>query len=218
MQLLRADPLHVHRRHQAFPSKADHALSAALIKGCVMLFSGRLQGCIESQTQEFLERIDQSGIVVDLLPESLRAALCSQYFGGKSRLKPAETAELHQRYAVLWTPGAMLPSGTLRTDSLPDKSGNPWPSRVATLMRRCDIDLFGDLEHQRGKRYRDAMTTYVDELIDMRNNVAHGSPVTAWTTADLVLRMQWACRMAHACDQALGDKLLTITGSSWDEA
>ncbi len=63
-QLLRADPSSVYASRAASEQNAPApttsvALTNALMKGCVMLVSGRLQGCIESQVQEFLERVDQ---------------------------------------------------------------------------------------------------------------------------------------------------------------
>ncbi len=215
MQLLRADPTHARPGAHGFATKSELALSAALTNGCVMLMSGRLQGCIESQAQEFLERIDESGVVVNRLPEALRAALCSQYFAGRRQLKPHQVAELHERYAVLWIDGSRLPEGTLKTNSLPDRIWNPRPDRVRTLMQRCDIDLFDWIDRRHGRRYREDMMAYVEELVEVRNAVAHGAPATAWTTGDVVLRMQWASRLAYACDQAFGDRLSSITGHGW---
>ncbi|HZV75507.1 MAG TPA: hypothetical protein VFF79_17490 [Conexibacter sp.] len=214
-QLLRADPASAGAARHSFPSKSDLALTAALTKGCVMLTSGRLQGCIESQTQEFLERIDESGVMVDSLPEDLRGALCSQYFRGKSTLSSADTIEVHKTYAALWISGTVLPAGLLKTDSLPDEIWNPRPHRVRKLMRRCDIDLFSQIQRDHGSSYLEDMRRYVDELIDFRNAVAHGSEVLLWTAGDVLFRMRWATRLARTCDRALGQKLVEITGDGW---
>src|SRR4051794_5785609 len=83
--LLRADPASSYAKREAVAKglpipTASIALTSAVTKGCVMLVSGRLQGCIASQIEEFLERIDQSGAIVDLIPETLRAQLCRWYY------------------------------------------------------------------------------------------------------------------------------------------
>lgn len=186
----------------------------AMTKGCVMLVSGRLQGCIESQTQEFLERIDQSGVATDQLPEILRAELCERYLD-RRRAKPGEVAEMHRRYAVLWVEGRSLPAGTLRTDSLPDRVWNPWPEKVQALLRRCDVNLFERIESRHGPRYLRDLKEYGGELITYRNDVAHGSEPALWTVGDVLLRIRWAQRLARHCDVALGNQLEQITGRGW---
>lgn len=218
--LLRADPTSEYAKRGAAAKgrpapPASIALTNAVNKGCVMLLSGRLQGCIASLLEEFLERIDESGVVVDLIPETLRAQLCRWYREKPGRLSAEETKVVHTRYAVLWTAGSALPIGTLKTDSLRD-DGNPWPNKVHELMRRCDVDLNAQIVIDHGHTYLDDLQSYVGELMDYRNAVAHGDdPGANWTAADVRLRMTWATRMARACDRGLGTKLTAITGSGW---
>ncbi|MDO8186391.1 hypothetical protein Q5424_08870 [Conexibacter sp. JD483] len=190
------------------------ALSMAMTKGCVMLVSGRLQGCLESQAQEFLERIDQSGTATRKLPEVLRAELCERYMD-RRKAKPEQLAEMHRRYAVLWIEEASLPAGTLRTDSLPDRVWNPWPEKAQALLRRCDINLFERIETKHGSRYLRDLKEYGGELVTYRNDVAHGGEPALWTVTDVLLRIRWAQRLARHCDAALGDKLEAVTGRGW---
>jgi hypothetical protein len=180
-----------------------------------MLLSGRLQGCISSAIEEFLERIDQSGVVVDQIPETVRAQLCRFYYDNAGRPTEHQTKELHKKYAILWTPGSALPPGTLKPDSLGD-DGNPWPDRVQGLMKRCDVDLYARVTAQHGAPYLDDLKDYVGELMKFRNAVAHGdNPASTWSAGDVRLRMTWAIRLARACDAGLGAKLATITGTGW---
>jgi hypothetical protein len=219
--LLRADPGSAYSIRRAMASGAAAAppsigMTTALTKGCVLLVSGRLQGCIESRTEEFLERIDQSGVIVDRIPEVLRASLCRLYFGRPTSLSHRQTTHVHLRYAVLWTSGSPLPPGTLKTNSLPNSVWNPWPDKVQELLARCDIDLFSMITTQHGVPYLNDMKEYVKELISFRNAVAHGdSPASNWSAADVRLRIRWVTRLARACDEALDRKLLDITGRGW---
>jgi hypothetical protein len=218
--LIRADPAseYAQRKAQALgvgPPTVDAALTSAVTQGCVMLLSGRLQGCISSQLEEFLERIDQSGVVVDVIPETLRAQLCRLYHGRPGRLTEQETKQVHEAYAVLWTPGATLPAGTLKTDSISDDS-NPWPDVVQGFMKRCDIDLYTEIETLHGAPYLANVKLYVGQLMEFRNAVAHGdAPPYNWTPGDMRLRMRWATRLARACDRALDAQLLTVTGAGF---
>lgn len=224
--LLRADPASTYAKRRAAatgqdPPAASVELTNALNKGCALLLSGRLQGCVQAQMEEFLERIDSSGVVVDSIPTEVRAALSSTFHDGenrkKRRLRPTleQTAEVHAKYAVLWTSGSVLPAGTLKTDSFADE-GNPWPSHVQGLLRRCGADPLTLLEATKGKQYRENLESYVGELIDFRNSVAHGEePNGTWSAGDVRLHMQWVTRMARACDAALEQQLLTITGNGW---
>lgn len=218
--LLRVDPASEYAKREAaangLPSPtASIALTDAVNKGCVMLLSGRLQGCIASLIEEFLERIDQSGVIVDAIPETLRAQLCRWYHDKPGRLSAEQTRMVHTRYAILWTPGSVLPAGTLKTDSLAEE-GNPWPDKVHGLMKRCDVDLNAQIVADHGQPYLDDLQNYVGELMDFRNAVAHGeNPGANWTAGDVRLRMRWVTRMARACDKGLGAKLTAITGTGW---
>jgi hypothetical protein len=219
-QLLRADPTGSYAARAAqlrgeAPPTSSVELTNALTKGCVLLTSGRLQGCIEAQLQEFLEQIDSSGITPDAIPETLRAWLCWRFLDEGTGTKEEKTSRVHQQYVPLWTTGVPLPRGTIKTDSLPDKVWNPWPTRVQRLLKHCDIDLFARIKAEHGKPYLEDLKTYVDSLVQFRNEVAHGDEPAPWTAADVRLRMQWAVRLARACDHAIGDQLQSITGTSW---
>jgi hypothetical protein len=179
------------------------------------LLSGRLQACIQAQLEEFLERIDQSGVIVDQIPELLRASLCRHYISKSGALTPAETAQLHKAYAILWTQGSALPPGTLKTDSFADEK-NPWPDHVQGLLRRCAVDLRAHVIATSGGAYLEDLEEYVKELVAFRNAVAHGDePARSWSAGDVRLRMRWATRLARACDDALDSQLVAITGSGW---
>lgn len=217
--LLRADPSSAYVARRAAANQVELlapsiALTNATNKGCVLLLSGRLQGFVSSLLEEFLERVDQSGVIVDQMPEKLRGELCRCYYE-----KPNPNWELtmlaHKQYAVLWTPGAALPVGTLKTDSLGDDA-NPWPHIVQGILRRCGVDLYERIVAAHGTPYLRDLEEYVGELVRFRNSVAHGDePSGNWTAADVRLRMRWATRLARACDAALGDQLEAITGHGW---
>ncbi len=153
--------------------------------------------------------------MVDLIPEVLRAALSERYLPRSARGKLPDIAQRHRRYAPLWTSGAALPVGTIKTDSLPDEVWNPWPDKVQGLLRRCDIELYSEVEQEHGRPYLDDLKQYVEELVRFRNEVAHGDEPSPWTARDVRLRIKWVSRLARACDQALDRRLTTVTGAGW---
>jgi hypothetical protein len=218
--LLRADPTSEYAKRRAAINEAalpppSIALTNAINKGCVLLLSGRLQAFVASLLEEFLERIDQSGVVVDLIPEDLRAQLCRCYYEKSGPPNAFQTMQAHKRYAVLWTAGVVLPAGTIKTDSLRDDK-NPRPDFVKGLMQRCDVDVYKQILVTYGEAYLKDLQEYVGELIDFRNAVAHGDDAAgSWTASDVRLRMRWATRLARACDKALGAQLDAITGTGW---
>lgn len=217
--LLRADPTSAYVKRRAAadevaPPPPSISLTNATNKGCVLLLSGRLQGFVAALLEEFLERLDQSGVLVDQIPEKLRAELCRCYYD-KPDPNAHQTMLAHKQYAVLWTPGVALPAGTLKTNSLGDDA-NPWPHIVQGLMRRCGVDLYAQIVAAHSTAYLTDLEEYVGELVRFRNSVAHGDePTGTWTAADVRLRMRWATRLARACDTALGAQLQAITGDGW---
>lgn len=213
-ELLRIDPQSEYSARRVGVKETKLPLSIALTKGCILMTSGRLQGCIESLVQEFLENLGQARVKVDVLPDVLKGNLCARYPfpPGDKRPVALKTVDMHKAYHVLWLAGTELQPGMLRTGSLPDPVWNPWPKRTQDLIARCDVDLFEWIDARYGAQYLNDMKTYVADLIEFRNQVAHGDEPAALSAADVRLRMKWAIRMAAACDVALGERLAELTG------
>lgn len=175
------------------------------------LTSGRLQGCVASQVQEFLERLDQSALAVEDLPEVLRAHLSLRYPRSAKR-KVNHAIEVQKASAPLWTAGATIQPGTIKTSSLPDSVWNPWPDRVQELLERCEIDLYREIRSEYGEQYLSDLITYVNDLVEFRNKVAHGDEPQPVGTAEVRRCMRWSVRLARASDQSLARKLSSLTG------
>lgn len=212
-QLLRADPSSSYSRQSNDPRQPNLELSSAITKAAMALTSGRLQGCLTSQVQEFLERLDQSGIPVDQIPEVLRANLALRY----PRSNPSEEKVTHaitvqKANAPLWTSGITVQPGMIKTSSLPDPIWNPSPKKAHELLARCDINLFETIAQEHGTPYLQDLKAYVGDLISFRNKVAHGDEPQPVSTSDVLRSMRWAIRLARASDEALGAKLAQLTG------
>jgi hypothetical protein len=212
-ELLRADPSSNYSERKSGQRTTNLELSGAITKGAMSLTSGRLQGCVVSQVQEFLERIDQSGISVEQIPEILRGHLALSYpKSAPNEEKVRHAITVQQANAPLWTPGITVQPGMIKTSSLPDRVWNPWPRKVDDLLSRCDIDLFGFIEQEHGAAYLANLKTYVDDLVEFRNKVAHGDEPQPLGASDVRRSMRWAIRLARAADGALARKLTEITG------
>lgn len=178
------------------------------------LTSGRLQGCLASQVQEFLERVDQSGITVDHLPEVLRAHLALRYPKDSTNEEAVIHAIKVQRAnAPLWQTGVVIQPGTIKTACLPDRIWNPWPKKANELLARCDVDLFSWIEQRHDGRYLAEMKAHVGQLVKFRNEVVHGDEPQPVGAAEVWNSMRWAVRLARASDEALGAKLQELTGN-----
>jgi hypothetical protein len=171
---------------------------------------------LASALQEFLERLDASGLDVALLPRDLKSELCLR-FPFPSHIKdPRDQAELvHRTYDVLWQDGTPLPKGTIRTGSLTDPTANPWPNSVASLFNVVEVDVYQSLRNAGGVGWITGVKDNVKELVMSRNRVAHGDDTVQVTADDVRRLMQWATRFARATDDALGAKLGALTGTSW---
>jgi hypothetical protein len=212
-ELLRVDPASSYAQRKTGHRVTNVDLSSALTKAAMLLTSGRLQGCIVSQVQEFLERIDHSGMPVDQIPDVLRAHLALRY----PKSEPHEQNVLHaiavqQANAPLWTAGVNVQPGMIKTSSLPDSVWNPWPNKVQELLGRCDIDLFSYINQQHGSTYLMDLKTNVKELVEFRNKVAHGDEPQPVGTPEVRRSMRWAIRLARASDIAFAEKLTELTG------
>lgn len=212
-ELIRVDPSTRYAERKTGQRSVNVDLSSAITKGAMSLTSGRLQGCLASQVQEFLEHLDQSRIQVDRIPEVLRAHLALRYpksVGGEENVLHA--IKVQTANAPLWTSGRLMQPGTIKTGSLPDRVWNPWPKKANELLGRCDVDLFGWVERNHGPRYLEELQTHVGKLVEFRNEVVHGDEPQSVGTSDVWRSMRWAVRLARASDDALGERLTELTG------
>jgi hypothetical protein len=212
-QLIRADPSSRYAERRTGQHTVNVDLTSAITKAAMSLTSGRLQGCLASQVQEFLERVDQSGIFVDQIPEVLRAHLALRYpREATDEGKVSHAIRTQRANALLWQSGFVMQPGTIKTASLPDSVWNPWPKKANQLLMRCDVDLFDWIRQRHSDRYLHELQTYVDQLVKFRNEVVHGDEPQPVGIAEVWKCMRWAARMARNSDEALGDKLAELTG------
>lgn len=211
-QLIRADPSSRYSERRVGRQTANADLTSAITKAAMSLTSGRLQGCLSSQVQEFLEGIDQSGMHVDQIPEVLRANLILRYPKQRTDDSIAHTIKAQQATATLWQHGAVVQTGTIRTSCLPDAVWNPWPKKASQLLARCDVDLYAWIIETHGGRYLGEMKTEVSKLVKFRNEVVHGDEPQPVSTAEVWRSIRWAARLARDADDALGEKLAQLTG------
>ena len=212
-QLIRADPSSRSSERKWGQRAVNADLTSARTKAAMSLTSGRLQGCLSSQVQEFLERLDQSGLRAEQIPEVLRAQLILRYPKEGSDNSVAHTIKVQRASAVLWQPGAVMQSGTIKTSCLPDSVWNPWPKKASQLLARCDVDLFGWINEAHGGRYLSEMQEEVAKLVKFRNEVVHGDEPQPVSTGEVWKSIRWASRLARNSDDALGAKLVELTGS-----
>lgn len=210
VQLLKVEPELVRST-----GRATTDASIARVRGSVLLISGHLQGCVEAQIEEFLEAIDGREVPAGAIPESIRGNLAQRYFGRRDKPTPADVATAHRRYAPLWHDEAPIPSGTIKTASIPDEIWNPWPDKIRTMVKRCDVDVYEVFGSAYGPQELANAKARLEELVRFRNDVAHGSTPFSWTPGDVRLRLRSAVRFARAVDSGLGDQLTAITGRGW---
>jgi hypothetical protein len=212
-QLLRADPSSSYAERRNGSRSTNLELTSSITKAAMLLTSGRLQGCVASQVQEFLEGVDQSEIAVEQIPDVLRAHL-SLNFPRSQKGKVAHAIEAQKANAPLWIQGAVIKPGTIRTASLPDAVWNPWPDTVQKLLSRCGVDVYEEIEREHGQVYLDNLQAYVSSLVEFRNQVAHGDEPQPVGLDEVWRALRWSVRLSRATDDALGRKLAALTGAS----
>jgi RiboL-PSP-HEPN len=213
-QLIRADPSSRYaERKNGGKQAANVDLTSAITKAAMSLTSGRLQGCLSSQVQEFLEHIDQSGMPVDQIPEVLRAHLVLRYPQRKSESSVNYAIRVQKANAELWQARSVVGVGSIITSSLSDAIWNPWPKKADELLGRCDIDLFSWIEERHGPRYLSELKSEVAKLVKFRNEVVHGDEPQPVGISEVWLCMRWSTRLARNADEALGAKLAELTGA-----
>jgi hypothetical protein len=210
-QLLRADPSSSYAERRNGSRSTNLELTSSITKAAMLLTSGRLQGCVASQVQEFLEGVDQSEIGVEQIPDVLKAHL-SLNFPRSQKEKVAHVIETQKSNAPLWIQGAVIKPGTIKTGSLPDAVWNPWPDTVQKLLGRCEIDVYEEIERDYGPEYLSDLRTYVSRLVEFRNQVAHGDEPQPVGLDEVWRALRWSVRLSRATDRALGRKLATLTG------
>lgn len=211
-QLIRADPSSRYSERKWGQRAVNADLTSAITKAAMSLTSGRLQGCLSSQVQEVLERIDQSGLRADQIPEVLRAQLILRYPKEGSDDSVGHTIKVQRATAGLWQPGTIMEAGTIKTSCLPDPVWNPWPKKASQLLARCDVDLFHWVNEVHGGRYLSEMQAEVAKLVSFRNEVVHGDEPQPVSTGEVWRSIRWAARLARDSDDALGAKLVEVTG------
>jgi hypothetical protein len=212
-QLIRADPSSRYAERRTGMHMVNVDLTSAITKAAMSLTSGRLQGCLVSQVQEFLERVDQSEIIVDQIPEVLRAHLALRYPKDvDDESKVAHAIKVQRANAQLWQSGVVMQPGTIKTACLPDPVWNPWPKKANQLLKRCDVDLFDWIRLNHSHQYLRELQIYIGQLVQFRNEVVHGDEPQPVGIAEVWLSMRWAARMARNSDEALGNKLTELTG------
>lgn len=213
-QLIRADPSSRYAERENDGQKVVNVdLTSAITKASMSLTSGRLQGCLSSQVQEFLERIDQSEMPVDQIPEVLRGNLALRHPKQKAESGVSYAIKVQKANASLWQPGSLVQAGTITTSCLPDPVWNPWPKKAKQLLARCDVDLFVWIEERHGARYLGELKSEVNKLVKFRNEVVHGDEPQPVSINEVWLCMRWAARLARNADDALGAKLTELTAA-----
>jgi hypothetical protein len=214
--LWRIDPLSPYFRGSPASATPSVRVSAALGRAAILLTSAHLQGYLESVTQEFLERIDGSGVDVARISLRLRGELSARFPpSGDTMPRYEKAAEAHRDYLPLWTDGIAIPVGTIRTDSLTDSVWNPWWKAVKALLERADVELWGELVVRYGPADAGDVVTHLDELVESRNKLAHGDNSVSATPTDLLRYARAAARMARATDASLDGRLTSVIGVGW---
>jgi hypothetical protein len=214
-ELIRADPASRYAERRTGQRDVNVDLTSAITKAAMSLTSGRLQGCLTSQVQEFLERIDESELPVDEIPEVLRAQLILRYpKETRNESSVAHAIRVQRANAQLWQAGVVMKPGTIKTGSLPDRIWNPWPKKANELLARCDVNLYDWITRTHDGQYLSELQTQVGKLVEFRNEVVHGDEPQPVSIREVWNSMRWAVRLARSVDNALGMKLGELTGSS----
>jgi len=206
--LLRAD------RTPAGGSPVDPAVTKVIGRASVVLLSSHFERYIYAVNEEACDIINDSGVCGDALPESLRLIHSSTAVDkmGKSQWqnRGKQLQEFVESDAWLWHDG--LP-GFLEHRRLLVWMKAPTPQNLVRYYRYWGIgDVFATIT--RRTHTRKDLRLKLQELVDKRNNIAHGDPITDATQIDVRGYKTAALTFCERADRQLARALTRICGTA----
>lgn len=184
----------------------------AINRASVVLLSSHLERYLRAVVDEAVSHVNAQGVAADRLPLMLRLQHSRQSAEDLALAQWTNREELLTRFAATdaWLWGGM-PRGELAADRLLSGMVSPKPNSIKRLFEMWGIgDIFGAITRKAHVRGR--LWMKVGELVDKRNNIAHGDTTVAATHNDIVGYLSATRRFCVRVDRAFSRALARTLG------
>ena len=193
-------------------------ITRAVGRASVVLLSSHLERYIRSINEEAVSVVNSTAVLGPQLPQPLRLlhskSIVEELAGTTwdNETRAAKLAMLAQTETWLWLPSE---TGSLDHSRLLVWMKSPKSEQIQRYFRYWGIDdIFSKITYK--QRTRSHLWLKIDELVDKRNNVAHGDLSTEATQADVRTYSKVVETFCVRSDRQLGRRLgrLLSTGTT----
>lgn len=186
----------------------------AINRGSVVLLSSHLERYLRGLNEEAVGVIDAATIGGSALPETLRLQHSRIPIGDLAESQWDNRAAMLSQFVAKdgWLWGS-TPKANLDHDRLLRWMKSPSPERILRLFKLWGVsDIFSAVTRQPHTRQR--MTLKLKELVDKRNNIAHGDPGAEATYKDIATYVAVVRTFCTRADGVLSRLLAAKAGGS----
>jgi RiboL-PSP-HEPN len=190
------------------------AVVRAIGRSEVVLLSSHFERYLYAVNQEAVDAVCNSGAISDVLPERLKLEHSRQPIEIISSTAWEHRASVLRQYSAheswLWSPGTTV--SVMDADRLLMWMKAPTPQSLMKAFRLWGIeDVFGDITRTPVNRAR--LWLKLGELVDKRNNIAHGDSTIEATYLDVVQYISVVRKFCESVDKRLARQLRSLIGS-----
>jgi hypothetical protein len=170
----------------------------------VVLLSSHFERYFYTVNEEAVAYLNAQGVRSNALPEGLRllhsAEPIDRMLETQWQNRAAQLTAFVRDESWLWAPGQ---TGTIRAERLLAWMKSPKPAELVRYYRYWGIpDIFAHVTRSANTRGR--MHLLVSELVDKRNNIAHGDAAEQATRVDILRYSKTVLTFCARSDRALG--------------
>lgn len=191
------------------PRRNSWVLVAALCRSGVVLLCSHIEGYIENLGTHAIEQIEQKQLSKSSMPVAFRYYLSRDLIDEVKQPSNAETTAskidvLLARDAHIWDASPNL-APPLSATTFVGNFSTPKHVEISSFFRRFGFLTFHSDLSKRLTTQAQACTNMVDQVVDQRNKIAHGDPVTTGTPYDLEDMLKFVKLYCRTVDQVVGD-------------
>jgi len=188
-------------------------LTRAIGRACVVLLSAHLERYIHAINEETVNVLLTAGVQSSSVPELIRLLHLRQPIDELARTqwtgRGSKLRDLMERESALWIPNA-VPTALVH-DRLVEWMRSPQCEEILRYFKQWGIDdIFSAVTRQ--PHTRAYLWLKLSELVNKRNNIAHGDPTSEATQADVRNYRQAVTKFCASADSVLSRRLARLFG------